>query len=157
MKKISAVVIAGILLVLTSIDAFSQNAIAPKMTVIEPYQLAITYFKTSNLVFPYAIKSVDRGSKDILVQKAKGVENVLQVKAGKQGFEETNLTVITADGHLYSYILNYSDNPSALNIRFVSPNKKNTAALFSAGFINEAKIQADAEMIMGRKSTWDQR
>ena len=153
MKKISAVMITGIFFVLTSINAFSQDAIGSKTAVIEPYHLAITYFKTSNLVFPYAIKSVDRGSKDVLVQKAKGVENVLQVKAGKQGFEETNLTVITADGYFYSVILNYSADPSTLNIRFIPPGQKNADALFSTGFMNDAEMQADAEMIMGRKRT----
>lgn len=153
MKNTTVVMVIEILLFLTIAKAFPQNAIGPKMTVIDPYRLAITYFKTSNLVFPYAIKSVDRGSKDVLVQKAKGVDNILQIKAGKQDFEETNLTVITADGHLYSYILNYSDDPSTLNIRFVTAGQNSTDALFVGGFINEAKMQADAEMIMGKKRT----
>lgn len=46
------------------------------------------------------LKSVDRGSKDVLAQKAKGVESILQVKAAKTNFDETNLTVINADGKL---------------------------------------------------------
>src|SRR3546814_18758334 len=69
---------------------------------IEPGYLSVSYDKTTNLVFPYNIKSVDRGTRDVLVQKARNVENVLQVKAGHEAFTETNLTVITADGHLYS-------------------------------------------------------
>jgi hypothetical protein len=35
-------------------------------TNIDSYPLQAGYNKTINLIFPYAIKSVDRGSKDIL-------------------------------------------------------------------------------------------
>lgn len=151
MKKLSTVMAIGILLVLTNSHAFSQDGI--RMKVIEPYHLGITYFKTSNLVFPYTIVSVDRGSKDVLVQQAKGVENILQVKAGKEDFEETNLTVITADGHLYSYILHYTDHPSALNIQFTADKLRDPDALFSIGPTNEAELQADAGRIVGKKRT----
>jgi conjugative transposon TraN protein len=151
MKKISAVMTIGILLALANNQAFSQYQ--TKMKFIEPYHLGITYFKTSNLIFPYAIVSVDRGSKDVLVQQAKGVENILHLKAGKEDFEETNLTVITADGHLYSYILHYTDSPSPLNIQFTSQKLQDPEALFSAGFTNEAELKADAERIVGKIRT----
>lgn len=151
MKKISAVMTIGILLAIGNNQAFSQYQ--TKMKFIEPYHLGITYFKTSNLVFPYAIVSVDRGSKDVLVQQAKGVENILHVKAGKEDFEETNLTVITADGHLYSYILHYVDSPSPLNIQFTTQKFKDPEALFSAEFANEDELKANAERIVGEKRT----
>lgn len=153
MKKISVRVVTGILLLLLSVQLFAQNNTETKVTVIKPYVLPITFYKTTNLIFPYAIKSVDRGSKDILVQKAKGVENILQVKAGKLGFDQTNLTVITADGKLYSYILNYSDTLSMLNIRF-----DNTTAVYPEAFIpnisiNEAQVKADANTVAMAKET----
>ena len=153
MKKISARVVTGILLLLLTVQLFAQNNTETKVTVIKPYVLPITFYKTTNLIFPYAIKNVDRGSKDILVQKAKGVENILQVKAGKLGFDQTNLTVITADGKLYSYILNYSDTLSVLNIRF-----DNTTAVYHEAFfpnisINEAQIKADADTVAMAKET----
>lgn len=150
MKKISIVLVTGIILVLINVQVFAQNVLqTEKTSFIEPYHLAITFYKTSNLVFPYAIKSVDRGSKDVLVQKAKGVENILQVKAAKPNFDETNITVITADGKLYSYILNYSNNPTNLNIRFENIKQEQTNAFFSATTnINEAEIQADVENVL---------
>ena len=41
----------------------------------------------------------------------------MRVKAAKQGFEEeTNISVITADGCFYSFTAVYSENPSRLNI-----------------------------------------
>lgn len=149
MKKISAVIVTGIFLVLINIKVFSQNTLQiDKTSVIEPYHLAITSYKTTNLIFPYSIKSVDRGSKDVLVQIAKGVENILQVKAAKSNFDETNLTVITSDGKLYSYILNYTNNPSALNVRFENTQEDKRNSFFPVTHSNEAEIKNDAENVL---------
>jgi len=142
MKKISAGLITGIFLFLSSIFAFSQNANPVNTSSIEPYPLAIAYEKTTNLVFPYAIKSVDRGSQSVLAQKAKGVENILQIKAGKEGFKETNLTVITAEGKLYCFLLNYAPQPSVLNLTFGIEKPSVKDAFFSSGDYNEGEIQA---------------
>ena len=87
------------------------NAQAP----FEPQRIDVTVNKTCNLVFPSMIKSVDRGSRDILAQKAKQVENVLQVKAAGRDFRETNLTVITTDGTIHSFLVNYAESPDQLN------------------------------------------
>ena len=142
MKKISAVWITGIFLFLTGISAFSQNASPVNTSSIEAYPLAITLNKTTSLLFPYAIKSVDRGSQSVLVQKVSGVENILQIKAGKEGFEETNLTVITTEGKLYSFLLNYAPKPSVLNLTFGTMNPTVKDAFFSSEDHNEGEIQA---------------
>lgn len=71
----------------------------------------ITYNKTTSVVFPAVIKSVDRGSRDILAQKAKGVENILQLKAARHSFPQTNLTVITSDGIIYEFTVSYIKEP----------------------------------------------
>lgn len=86
-------------------------------TTIESFPISVCLVKTTNIIFPSSIKSVDRGSKDVLVQKAKGIENILQVKAARQNFVTTNLSVITADGKLYSFIVSYS-NDTTLNLNF---------------------------------------
>ncbi len=151
MKKISVAMATGIVLVLLTVQVFAQSIPQQNTTLIEPYILPITFYKTTNLIFPYAIKSVDRGSRDILAQKAKGVENILQVKAGKREFEQTNLTVITADGKLYSYILNYTDTPNVLNIRFTDNKETPPQAFFSNAIANEAEVQADAERVVTEK------
>jgi hypothetical protein len=85
---------------------------------IRPFELELGYNRTTSIIFPYAIKSVDRGSSDILVLKSKGCENVLLVKAGKADFDPTNLTVITAEGKFYSFLVRYSMSPQQLNISF---------------------------------------
>jgi conjugative transposon TraN protein len=133
-------ILALLLLVITG-KAFSQNV---QLFVIEPFPLEITYHKTVNLIFPFSIKSVDRGSRDILAQKAKGIENILQVKAAKKGFAQTNLTVVTSDGKLYSFVVSYADEPLQLNIELVSDSKPHSSsALFEK--TNQALIRQASE------------
>lgn len=153
MKKNRAVWIS--LMMLFSISIGAQAQVQQPATVlipIPPSGLYVTYDKTTNLVFPYAIKSVDVGSKDVLVQLAKGVENILQVKAAKQGFSETNLTVVTADAKLYSYLLNYSALPQVLNIKVGSNmNYPKADALFTYKSDNEAKVYDLNQQISSKK------
>ena len=96
--------IVACLLVLPITDGYGQASALN--------QIELTFNKTSSIVFPAVIASVDRGSPDVLAQKAKGVDNVLQLKAGRRGFEETNLTVITADGRLHHFLVRYAARPS---------------------------------------------
>ncbi len=117
MKKIRAIWVTGLIMITVIGGTLAQTA-APQSFNMEPYHLTITYAKTTSLVFPYAIKSIDRGSRDILAQKTPGVENILQVKAAKHGFPETSLTVVTADGRLYPYSVTYSESPASLNLLF---------------------------------------
>lgn len=128
MKRTCAAWIVMAYLLFTSLPAVAQDSIR----TIEPKRLLITYSKTTNLIFPYAIKSIDRGSGDVLVQKAMGVENILQLKAAQTGFPETNLTVITADGSYYSYLLNYADSPAQLSIRELPPLSIQPVAVFTS-------------------------
>ncbi|HLV63794.1 conjugative transposon protein TraN [Galbibacter sp.] len=99
--------------------------------------------------FPYNIRSVDRGSREVLVQKAKGVENILQLKAAAEAMAETNLTVITADGKLYSFLLRYSPNPVALNFSFGKRDIYQVA--FAPGNPNEGVLRKYAEVALGKK------
>ncbi len=96
-------VIAGLLFVLIRFTVQGQ--------LLPSQEVEVTINKTSSIVFPVSITSVDRGSRDVLAQKAKGVTNVLQIKAGRPGFRDTNLTVITADGKIHHFFIHYSDQP----------------------------------------------
>lgn len=111
MKKMNVMMIMGVFLFLTISKTNAQQANGIQVKSIEPYRLEVSYSKTTNIVFPHAIISVDRGSKEILAQKAKGVENILQVKAAKENFTETNMSVVTADGRLNSFLLKYANEP----------------------------------------------
>lgn len=107
-------VITLLLLLFVGLSTYGQE------TFIEPNSITVTCNKTTHVVFPYAIKSIDRGSQDVLAQKAPGTDNVLQLKAAKADFAETNVTVITADNKLYPFKVNYSLLPEHLTISFAS-------------------------------------
>lgn len=65
--------------------------------------------KTISLIFPCSIKHVDRGTKDILVQPLEESGNILLVKAASKDFPETNLSVVTDDGSVYSIAVSYGE------------------------------------------------
>ena len=137
--------------ILLSLKSFSQEQ---QCSFIPAAHLSVTKNKTTNLIFPFSVKSIDRGSKDILVQQPRGTENVVQVKAGKINFAQTNLSVITIDGKLYSFIVDYSEQPSQLNI-VINNNGSLTGSSsalvsLSVGY-NEAVMKSVAEKVLERK------
>lgn len=85
-----------------------------------PYaRLQISEQMTTNLIFPHAIKSVDRGNRGILVQKAQEAENILQVKAESETLANSNLTVLTEKGGFYSFSVEYQATPEAINLKIL--------------------------------------
>ena len=94
-----------------TVRTFSQRQ------VVEPYRVEGAFNKTLHILFPSEVVYVDLGSLDLIADKADGAQNVVRIKAAKQDFtEETNFSVITADGCFYSFTAVYSENPSQLNI-----------------------------------------
>ena len=108
---------------------------------IESDTLQIAFNKTSSIVFPAVIKSVDKGSRDILAQKAKGVGNVLQLKAGREKFPETNLTVITADGILHHFTVSYSEQPSSFTTDMSNLSYPATSSLIFQTELTESDME----------------
>ena len=152
MKKNCAIAI-GIIL---SLLATKSNSQVERTSSIQSYHLNITCNKTTNLIFPFSIVNVDRGSKDVLVQKVTGAENILQVKADKPNFSETNLSVITADGNLYSFIVDYLNEPLQLNIVFQKDTliyKKNEQIIFSSNYSNAAELNTIAHNVFNFSRT----
>lgn len=149
MKHLQLITIMLVLMFSTRL--FAQGNVAGT-TAIRPISICVSTDKTTNLVFPFSIKSVDRGSAIILAQKAAGADNILQVKAANGQFPETNLSVITADGGLYSFLVCYNVNPS-LNVVLASSAiaglRKSPGNLPTT--IGEATIRQDAEAIAAYK------
>lgn len=80
--------------------------------------LGVAVNRTTSVVFPANIVSVDRGSEKIIVQKA--ISNILRVKAESVFTDTTSLTVITSDGKLYSFFVRFDPAPSNLTIQLAS-------------------------------------
>lgn len=118
MRRISVVVVTSIFLLFFQFRVDAQEREGGfDLNVIEPVPLELSYDRTTHIIFPYAIQSVDRGHAGVLAQKAKGVNNVLQLKAGRKDFAPTNISVITADGKFYSFLLYYAVAPSSINFK----------------------------------------
>lgn len=151
MKKNCMRMIMCAIMLFMGASSKAQNLVTEIKAKVIPMSLEITDRKTTNLIFPYGIKSVDRGSKDVLVQKAKGVENILQVKASGDTLKETNLTVVCSDGTLYSFIVHFSANPTLLNLSLGKVVAQTPWALFSANQNNDAKIYDLAAQLTAKK------
>lgn len=120
-------------------------------SLVKPYQLDITWHKTTLLIFPASIQSADRGDQYVLAQKVKGTDNILKVKAGQKDFEQSNLSVITKDGKVYSFTVNYSDDPS-YQVVDLRKNRDKTPVNFSGLSLNKKQIESYFEMITHQKS-----
>lgn len=150
MKRINYLFLMSLLLV--SVAVHSQLNSRETVFYEDQYKnLQIGYSKTTSIVFPYPIKSIDKGSADVLVQKAKGVENILLVKAARKNFFQTNLTVVTSDARLYVFVLNYDEDCPDLNIKAENAVAANKDILFTLENDNQKKIEQSASLALSKK------
>ena len=133
---------------------FCGNVYGQQFKRIPSIPLMVSSNETTNLIFPFSIESVDIGSSDLLAQKANGIENILQIKAARENFNQTNLSVVTSDGKFYSFLINYSANPTLLNLKFQDTSIGSESPL-SADFqslkSNQAKVEIDAKSVLNKK------
>lgn len=117
---------------------------------IKPMDLPITVGETSVLLFPAAIKSVDRGSKDILTKTVKDISNVLKLKAANDSMKPSNMHVFTMDGQIYSFNITYCPKPAHLTIDLtnrLSGQKEQTPVTFTTNRLNDEQVARFAELI----------
>jgi conjugative transposon TraN protein len=113
---------------------------------IGSYRMTVGFQKTTHLIFPYAVSYVDLGNGGIIADKARGAENIVKVKANQQGFPETNMTVVTTDGRLYSFLVNYDANPRVLNYNLASTDVSSSSAVVPLAHLSNMGVtQSDLE------------
>ena len=100
--------------------------------------LCISTEKTTSLVFPFSILHVDRCTQSILAQQVKESPTILLVKAAEKGFPETNLSVVTDDGSVYSFVVCY-DNDPATWVYHLPTNKYATLATYANGILDNPR------------------
>lgn len=134
------------------------NLICTFCCVVSSYaqsQLSLSTEKTTSLVFPFAIKYVDRGNEDVLAQQVKEMPTILMVKAASKDLIETNLSVVTEDGSVYSFTVCYDSKPAAW-LYYLPINNKATVAMYANGILDNSrsikklgdhKDKTDAEII----------
>ena len=100
--------------------------------------VSLTTDKTTCLVFPFTIRHVDRGTKDILAQQVKEAGNILLIKAASANFPQTNLSVVTEDGSLYCFVVNYEPSPQTWVYR-LSIQSKATVAMYANNILDNPR------------------
>jgi conjugative transposon TraN protein len=150
MKRANYLFLISLLMVCVSVNPQS-NARETVFYEDQYKNLQVGFSKTTSIIFPYTIKSIDKGSAEVLVQKAKGVENILLVKAAKQHFFQTNLTVVTSDGKLYVFVLNYDDSCPDLNFKAENAVAASRDVLFSLENENQKRIEQCASAAYSKK------
>lgn len=133
MKRIASLVCA--VLILVSVRA-------------QQSPLYIATDKTISLVFPFAIRHVDRGTKDVLVQPVEEANNILLVKAAIKDFEKTNLSIITEDGSIYSFPIYYGE-PMTLIYRLPEQSKASVAS-YARSIVDKGKTMTGI-----RDASWE--
>jgi len=143
----AALLVTIISLTFNKVNA-QQTSTTNTVSSIEAKVIFITTNKTTSLVFPIAIRSVDRGSQDVLARQVEEADNILQLKAGKENFPETNLTVITADGNLYSFQVNYKVSPAELVFKFSEDSIEHSSNGQGIKVVRfKAKASTDVEIV----------
>ncbi|WP_425637951.1 DUF4138 domain-containing protein [Algoriphagus yeomjeoni] len=110
---------------------------------METYPIQIGWDKTTVLVFPYEVVSADFGSPAVLSEKDKAAPNVLKLKAGIRYFSSTSMYVITSEGKLYPFTVDFTDYPDARPIDIGKQQEVEYAnALLEGSAMNAADISA---------------
>ena len=141
-----------------------------KASVRGSYPIELSYNKTTHIVFPSKIKDFDAGSDVVIATVPEAVLNVLRVKSDVKGFmEETNMTVLTEDGGLYSFLVRYNENPAVFNINISnnivvdyeatralgigqsSKSSPNTYVLAEGNYLEEA-LKVSSQKVVHKKS-----
>ena len=111
--------------------------------------LCISTEKTTSLVFPFAILHVDRGTQSVLAQLIKESPTILLIKAATKGFPETNLSVVTEDGSIYTFVICYDNNPAQW-VYHLAVNKTATLATYANNILDNPKTMNGI-----KDSKWD--
>lgn len=83
--------------------------------IIDGVPIEVGVQVTTNLIFHYKIRQVDRGSGALLAKI--GNDTVLFLKAGSELMPPTNLSVYTGDGKLHAFVVRYAQAPVRLWMR----------------------------------------
>jgi conjugative transposon TraN protein len=126
-----------------------------KISVKGSYPVAVSDVKTVHIIFPAKIREVDTGTPNIMVQITESFDNVLRIKSiNLDEKQETNITVLTEDGALYSFLTSFEKDPEILNINMgnnesadiEASNKIGIHTFNKSHFIEEAISQSLVEV-----------
>lgn len=103
------------------IVAYPYTLPIDKHSIKGAYVMGISDHKTTHIIFTSKIRDFDAGSSDVLALVPDHVGNILRVKASEgKPFEQTNMTVITEGGELYSFLVHFDPDPPVLTFNIAN-------------------------------------
>ena len=113
----------------------------------EPKPIGLTFNKTVHLIFPKDVYYYDVGSSAILVAQKNAI---LKLAPKTNGFEETNLTVVTVDNVWYTFLLNYKSDIRELTYFIASADGKkvNGGLMKGSGEENDPNVKTDSSTLI---------
>ncbi len=140
---------------LAGVGGFAQSA-GFRVDGIGSVSIAVSLNKMTNLIFPEPILTAVKVSRDLIAQKVRGVNNVLELKAGREGMVETNLSVYGTGGRVYSFTVRFSGDTAVLNYRVIDladlPGGDTVVMIQPSGLpVNELQLRADARRMDERR------
>lgn len=100
-------------IIIICVVLYSPAVKAQSIEAMSAKTLMINYEKTLHILFPSDIKYFNVGNEDVVGDNPSEARNILRLKANVEKFTgKTNISVVTADGKYYPYMVAYSDSLS---------------------------------------------
>jgi hypothetical protein len=131
--------------------AGAQVAAGYVLRPVGAQQVPVSGHRVTTLLFPMPIRAGVRVSRDVQVEKVKGVENVVALRATRGYFAPTNLAVFGADGKVYSFNLEYADTAAAWQYRVEVTGGAASGLILTGLPADETRLSGDARMIGGKR------
>ncbi len=154
MRRVSIVALFIASLCGISWEGFGQQNPSFALRPAGAVTVRVSTSRITNLIFPGVIRTGIKVSNDIMVQKVKGVENVIELKAMRKGFVPTSVSVFAVTGRVYSFLVEYSD--SARDFDFlvsddttacVAPGATEVGVVLTGMPVNAQTLQADGDSL----------
>lgn len=132
-----------------AIDMTKQD-IADSIQVVKCekiYSAQLSDSKTSHIIFSERVTDIISSSDSIIADYAENIDNIIKCKAVAQDFPPTTLTMITKNGNMYPFLIQYNAKPDVLSMTIEAPIVKNEeldnsgSAMFNDQSVNENKLK----------------
>ncbi|WP_246022634.1 conjugative transposon protein TraN [Filimonas effusa] len=95
----------------------------------EVKNIYVSFYETVLVVFDAPVQDYDRGSADILAKIVSNNKRVIKIKANRENFKPTTLSVFTDDGAIYSLRVFFTEVAPSLEYRLKAPGRPSITGL----------------------------
>ena len=119
-----------------------------------PFEVEVSDLKTSHFVCADKVTDILTGSDSIIAGYAENIENIVRCKAAATAFPQTTLTLITASGEVYPYLVTYNQTPALINYNVAREGEDGyKKAIFGDHSINETEMERFGKKVVSKGET----